>query len=391
MAAEALASVGLPAGNASANTLRLMAAPTHREPQVVLTPGARPDLDERAQRVLRAVVHDHIELGEPVGSRAVTVREPGLDVSSATIRAVMADLETLGLLEKPHTSAGRIPTSLGYRYYVDALLRLQAPTEEEKELIERRTHSAAGGIDSVLAETTRLLHGLTRQASVIAAPRPHADRLQRIEFIPLREGRVLAVLVTRAGAVQNRLLMTPPGETPLSPAQLERAQAWLNELLGDLTLDEARLRLGAELEQDRALVEQTRSETRGRALRLGAQSVALVEAPDLHIEGHSALLADPSLAQDVARLRALLLALEEKGRVIAVLDRALTARELTIFIGAESGLGGADLTVIAAPYHFGEGLLGTLGVIGPTRMDYARVIPLVELTARSLGAALGKE
>ena len=368
-----------------------MAATPHRGPQSVLTPSTRPDLDERAQRVLRAVVHDHIEVGEPVGSRAVNAREPGLDVSSATIRAVMADLEALGLLEKPHTSAGRVPTALGYRYYVDALLRLQAPSAEEKELIERRTHAAAGGIDSVLAETTRLLHGLTRQASIVAAPRPQADRLQRIEFIPLREGRVLAVLVTRAGAVQNRLLMPPQGEPALSPAQLDQAQGFLNGMLGDLTLDEARLRLGQELERDRVLVEETRGQTRGRALRLGAQAVALIEAPGLHIEGHGALLSDPAMVQDVARLRALLQALEEKGRVIAVLDRALDARELTIFIGAESGLGGQDLTVIAAPYPFGEGLLGTLGVIGPTRMDYARVIPLVELTARSLGAALGSE
>ena len=348
-------------------------------------------LDERARRVLSAVVQDHIEVGGPVGSKAVTAREPGLDVSSATVRAVMADLEDLGLLEKPHTSAGRIPTALGYRYYVDALLKVQAVTPEQQQLIERRTQAAAGGLDTVLAETTRLLHGLTRQASVVAAPRPQSDRLQRIEFIPLREGRVLAVLVTRSGSVQNRLLVSPPGEPALGPLQLEEAQAWLNGMLGDLTLDEARLRLAAELEQGKLQLAHARRDTQVQALRLGVQAVAQAEAPELHIEGHSALLADPAMAQDVARLRALLVALEEKGRVIAVLDRALDARELTIFIGAESGLGGPELTVIAAPYRFGDGLLGTLGVIGPTRMDYARVIPLVELTARSLGVALGSD
>ena len=352
---------------------------------------ARPDLDERARRVLSAVVQDHIEVGEPVGSRAVAAREPGLDVSSATVRAVMADLEALGLLEKPHTSAGRVPTASGYRYFVDALLKVQAVSPEQQQLIERRTQEAAGGLDTVLAETTRLLHLLTRQASVVAAPRQQSERLERIEFIPLREGRVLAVLVTRSGSVQNRLLVSPPGEPSLTPAQLEEAQAWLNALLGDLTLDEARVRLAAQQEQDKLQVARARRETQARALRLGVQAVALAEAPELHIEGHSALLADPAMAQDVVRLRTLLVALEEKGRVIAVLDRALDARELTIFIGAESGLGGPDLTVIAAPYHFGEGLLGTLGVIGPTRMDYARVIPLVELTARSLGAALGSD
>ena len=161
--------------------------------------------------------------------------------------------------------------------------------------------------------------------------------------------------------------------------------------LGDLTLDEARLRLTAELEQGKLQLAHARRDTQVQALRLGVQAVAQAEAPELHIEGHSALLADPAMAQDVARLRTLLVALEEKGRVIAVLDRALDARELTIFIGAESGLGGPELTVIAAPYRFGDGLLGTLGVIGPTRMDYARVIPLVELTARSLGVALGSD
>ncbi len=367
-----------------------MAAPPHHRlsvPGSALTAG----LDERARRVLSAVVQDHIEVGEPVGSKAVAARAPGLDVSTATVRAVMADLEDLGLLEKPHTSAGRIPTALGYRYYVDLLLKVQAVTPEQQQLIERRTQAAAGGLDTVLAETTRLLHGLTRQASVVAAPRPQSDRLQRIEFIPLREGRVLAVLVTRSGTVQNRLLVSPPGEPALSPSQLEEAQVWLNGMLGELTLDEARLRLAAELEQDRHRLAQARRDTQAQALRLGVQAVALAEAPELHIEGHSALLADPSMAQDVARLRTLLVALEEKGRVIAVLDRALDARELTIFIGAESGLGGPELTVIAAPYGFGGGLLGTLGVIGPTRMDYARVIPLVELTARSLGIALGSD
>jgi heat-inducible transcriptional repressor len=348
------------------------------------------ELDERARRVLSAVVQDHIEVGEPVGSRAVAARDARLDVSSATVRAVMADLEALGLLEKPHTSAGRIPTAAGYRYYVDALLKVQAVPPEQQQLIERRTQQAAGGLDSVLAETTRLLHGLTRQASVVAAPRPQSDRLERIEFIPLREGRVLAVLVTRSGTVQNRLLVTPPGEPPLSVAQLGEAQAWLNGLLGDLTLEEARVRLQETLELDKLLAEAARREAQARALRLGVQAVALQAGPELHIEGHSALLADPAMAQDVARLRALLEALEEKGRVIAVLDRALASRELTIFIGAESGLGGEELSVIAAPYRFGGGLLGTLGVIGPTRMDYARVVPLVELTARSLGAALGQ-
>ena len=346
----------------------------------------RPELDERGRRVLAAVVRDHIEGGEPVGSLAVQKRAD-LDVSSATVRAVMADLETLGYLEKPHTSAGRIPTGLGYRYYVDTLLRLQTPSAEERHLIEKSTLEAVADIDGLLAGTTRLLRGLTQYAAAIAAPRAQGQRFQRIEFVPLREDRVLAVLVTRAGAVQNRLIVGAPGERVLTPSELDQSAAYLNQMLGDLTLEEAQARLSGELLRDRALLE----ETRARAVAMGAQAVAMVPSgPELLVEGQSSFLEEPVWAQDVAKVRALFRALEEKERVLGVLDRAAQARELRIFIGAESGLAPRDLAVIAAPYRAAEGVLGTVGVIGPLRMDYARVIPLVELTARSLGAAIGE-
>jgi heat-inducible transcriptional repressor len=356
------------------------------------TPGhlpARPDLDERTRRVLSAVVLDHIEGGEPVGSLAVQ-RRADLDISAATVRAVMADLETLGYLEKPHTSAGRIPTGLGYRYYVDTLLRVQAPSAEERQLIEKSTLEAVQDTGGILAGTTRLLRELTHHAAAVASPRAQSQSLQRfarIELVPLREGRVLAVLVTRSGSVQNRLIAPIPGERTLTNSQLEESANFLNALLGDLTLDEARGRLAQELDQDRALL----AETRSRALALGAQAIALGPAgPDLLVEGQASFLEEPAWAQDVAKVRELFRALEEKERVISVLDRAAQARELRIFIGAESGLAPRDLAVIAAPYRAAEGVLGTVGVIGPLRMDYARVIPLVELTARSLGAAIGE-
>jgi heat-inducible transcriptional repressor len=347
-------------------------------------------LDERARRVLAAIVGDHIEVGEPVGSLAVQ-RRAELDVSAATVRSVMADLEALGYLEKPHTSAGRIPTALGYRYYVDALLRVQAPSLEERQLIERSTLEAAVDVEGLLAGTSRLLRGLTHHAAVVAAPRAQGQRLQRIELVALREGRVLAVLMTRAGTVQNRLLETPPGERPLTAAQLEESANYLNALLADLTLEEARVRLSSEMVRDRTLLE----ETRARALAMGAQAMALSPGSaelrtDLLIEGQSSFLEEPIWAQDVAKVRELFRALEEKERVLGVLDRATQARELCIFIGAESGLAPRDLAIVAAPYRAAEGILGTVGVIGPARMDYARVIPLVELTARSLGAAIGE-
>ncbi len=355
-------------------------------------PPARPELDERGRRVLAAVVREHIAQGDPVGSVQVA-RRGDLDLSSASVRAVMADLESLGLLEKPHTSAGRIPTGLGYRYYVDTLLRVQAPRPEERQLIEQHAQEAASGADGLLAGTTRLLRGLTHHAAAIVSPRGQDQRLQRfqrIELVSLREGRVLAVLVTRSGAVQNRLIAPAAGERPLTSSELEQAASYLNALLGDLTLEEARTRLSGELERDRALLE----ETRARAVALGAQAVAAATSaaelrPELFLEGQSSFLDEPSWAADVAKIRELFRALEEKERVLSVLEQASAARELRIFIGAESGLAPRDLAVVAAPYRAAEGLLGTVGVIGPARMDYARVIPLVELTAQSLGAAIG--
>src|SRR5216684_1659330 len=273
-----------------------------------LHPAAADSLDERSRRVLSAIVRDYIADGQPVGSHAVA-RRPDVDVSSATVRAVMADLEEMGYLEKPHTSSGRIPTSRGYRYYVDALLRVKPPLPEERERIERRAHEGAQeGIDALMANASRVLHSLTRHAGVIAAPRPQSERLSRIEFLQLREGRALAVLVSRSGAV--------------------------------------------------------------------------------HIEGQSSLLEEKALGQDLDKIRALFRALEEKQQLLHVLDRTLEAEELRIFIGAESGIVEPDLAIVAAPYRLKGEVVGALGVIGPTRMDYSRVVPLVELTARTVGLTL---
>src|SRR5438132_3575886 len=204
-------------------------------------------LDERARRVLGAIVRDYIQGGEPVGSHAIA-RRADVDVSSATVRAVMADLEELGYLEKPHTSAGRVPTPRGYRYYVDALLRVKQPLPEEREQIERRAHEAAAQVDGLMTAASRLLHSLTRHAGVVASPRPQSERLQRIEFLQLREGRVLAVLVARSGAVRNRLVAL---QQPLTAAQLDEAARYLNSLIADRTLAEAGSRLREELVRDR--------------------------------------------------------------------------------------------------------------------------------------------
>ena len=342
-------------------------------------PSAAPDaLDDRTRRVLAAIVRDYIEGGEPVGSHAIA-RQPDVDVSSATVRAVMADLEERGYLQKPHTSAGRIPTAQGFRYYVDALLRVKPPLPEEREQIERRAHEATQ-IDGLMTAASHVLYSLTRHAGVVSAPRPQSERLQRIELLELREGRVLAVLVARSGAVRNRLVTLRP---PLSAAQLEQAANYLNSLIADHTLPEAQARLRVELERDRREL----GELQARALALGAEAVQ-VASPAVHIEGQASFLEDKALAHDLDKIRALFRALEEKEQLLAVLDRTLAAQELRIFIGAESGIFQPDLAIVAAPYRLKGEVVGALGVIGPTRMDYSRVIPLVDLTARTVGLTL---
>ena len=339
---------------------------------------AEASLDDRSRRVLAAIVRDYIHGGEPVGSHAIA-RRPDVDVSSATVRSVMSDLEEMGFLQKPHTSAGRIPTAQGFRYYVDALLRVKPPLPEEREQIARRAQEATQ-LDGLMTAASRVLHSLTRHAGVVASPRPQSERLQRIEFLPLREGRALAVLVAQSGAVHNRLIAL---QQPLSAGQLEHAANYLNSLIANRTLAEARARLRTELERDRREL----GELQARALALGAEAVQ-VEAPTVHIEGQSSFLDDKALAQDLMKIRALFRALDEKELLLAVLDRTLAAEELRIFIGAESGIVEPDLAIVAAPYRLKGEVVGALGVIGPTRMDYSRVVPLVELTARTVGLTL---
>jgi heat-inducible transcriptional repressor len=352
---------------------------TPHRPTPGLHPRATDPLDERHRRVLSAIVRDYIQGGEPVGSHAIA-RRPDVDVSSATVRGVMADLEELGLLEKPHTSAGRMPTARGYRYYVDALLRLTPPSAEEREHIEREAHEAAAHVDGLMAAASRVLHSLTRHAGVVVAPRPQAERLSRVELVKLREGRVLAILVSRSGAVRNRVINLP---NPLEASELIEAANYLNSLVSDLTLSEALARVKSEQERDL----QELGALKAHALSLGVQ-VVQAEGAQVRIEGQASLLDDKAIAQDLVKIRALVQALEAKDQLLEVLDRTLDAQELRIFIGAESGIVEPDLAIVAAPYRLKGEVVGALGVIGPTRMDYSRVAPLVELTARTVGLAL---
>jgi heat-inducible transcriptional repressor len=343
------------------------------------------ELDRREREILRALVQDYIHTGEPVASQPLLARHE-LDCSPATIRSVMADLEALGFLEKPHASSGRIPTEKGYRLYVDALLKIRPPSPADRDRIERLAHGS-GDVAALLEGTADLLHSLSHHAGVVTTPPPKVDPVRRLEFVRLRENRVLAVFVSEAGIVTNKLVQL---EFPMDASELERAANYLMEKLargGDAPIDLAILRDGIlhDMRADQSALQSLLQ----KALSLAEQTFAAAPSSGkVLVDGEESFLDAPEFA-DVQKARALLRAFAEKDRILRVLDRVLTAHEVQIFIGAESEFAQVpDVSVVAAPYGLGGHVLGTLAVVGPTRMNYARVIPLVDLTARQLSRAL---
>jgi heat-inducible transcriptional repressor len=347
-------------------------------------PGPGGELDRREREILRVLVQDYIQTGDPVASQPLLARHE-LEWSPATIRSVMADLEALGFLEKPHASSGRIPTAQGYRLYVDTLLKVRPPSPQDRDRIERLAHDASD-VNALLEGTADLLHALSHHAGVVTTPRPQADPVRQIEFVRLRENRVLAVFVSAAGIVTNKLVQL---EFPLDASELERAANYLTEKLkslgGDSELPSLRERILEEMRADQSALHDLLK----KALALAEQTFARAPAEEkVLVDGEESFLDAPEFT-DVKKARALLRAFAEKDRILRVLDRVLTAEEVQIFIGAESEFASVpDVSVVAAPYGRGDNVLGTLAVVGPTRMNYARVIPLVDLTARQISRAL---
>ncbi len=349
-----------------------MTSPAKRTPAPGKDPAPGRALDEREGQILRSIVEDFIRTGEPVGSSAVA---PRCDVSPATVRNVMAELEAQGLLAKPHTSAGRRPTDAGYRYYVDTLLTVREPASEERQLIERSCGEPVE-MTSRLQEASRLLHALSHHAGVVALPRPDATRLRRIDLLRLGDAQVLAVVVTHDGQILNKILTV---DFPATAPDLSRASRTLTELLQENSVEAVRERIERELSQSREMYDRLLD----RALWLVEAVVTEPAHPGLLMSGQSSLLEGPDL--DLGRLRSLFSAIEEKGRLLQILDQAARARSLQIFIGAESELGEtAGVALVTSPYTVDGKMLGAIGVIGPTRMDYGRVIPLVDFTARTV-------
>jgi len=343
----------------------------------------KPDeLGEREREVLRAVVHEYIATGDPVGSQQLAKRNE-FDVSAATLRNVMSDLEELGFIEKPHTSAGRVPTDRGYRFFVDTFVRVREPLPQDRTLIEQGLDADAG-VEEIISEASKVLHFLTRHAGVVLVPRPEDAVLQRIEFVRLREDRVLAVLVGKSGAVQNKLITL---DFPVTSEELVRASNYLSELLGEVPLESVRGRLQQELARERALYD----ELSAKALKLGVAATDIHAGERVLIEGTGSFL-DAKEFADVERMKALFKALDEKNKLMSLLDQVQRAKELQIFIGAESEFSSAgDVSVIASPYGTEDHVLGAVGVIGPTRMNYQRVTSLVNFTAQTLSRVLKRE
>jgi heat-inducible transcriptional repressor len=292
----------------------------------------------------------------------------------------MADLEDLGLLEKPHASAGRVPTAAGYRLYVDVLLKVRPPSPAERERIGKVTEGTPA-VDALLERTAELLHALSHHAGVVSTPRPVSDPTRHLEFVRLRENRVLAVFVSAAGIVTNKLVQL---DAPLGPAELEAAANYLNEKLATRALPELRDAVLADMRADASALRGLLA----NALLLAERALPDAGAADVLAAGGESLLDAPEFS-DVGKARLLLRAFSEKDRILRVLDRVLQAREVQIFIGAESELASVpDVSVVAAPYGREGQVLGALAVVGPTRMNYARVIPLVDLTAREISRAI---
>ncbi len=340
------------------------------------------ELDQRAREVFRRIVESYLETGEPVGSR--TLSKGGLPLSPASIRNTMQDLTQLGLLGAPHVSAGRLPTHAGLRLFVDGLLEVGDVAEQERRNIEARLMAHGGNYQDALSEASKILSGLAGGAGVVVTPVRDAG-VTHVEFVPLSGQRTLAIMVFDDGTVENRLIRRPMGVTP---SALQEASNFLNARLRGRTLAEAKVDLRAELDRARRELDDT-------AARLVEDGLAAWGGGDdderaLIVRGRANLLEDAEAIEDLERVRSLFEDLEQKEQLIQLLDGVRDGEGVRIFIGAETRLFSlSGSAVIAAPYMTGsQRVVGAIGVIGPARLNYARVIPLVDYTARVLGQVM---
>jgi heat-inducible transcriptional repressor len=341
-------------------------------------------LSERARHLLKTLVQRYIREGEPVGSRQLS-KDSGLDLSPATVRNIMADLEDAGMVRSPHTSAGRIPTVQGYRLFVDALLTVQPLTHANLQQLQHRILEEAGGDSkALLATTSDLLSGLTRMAGVVSVPRREAKQWRHVEFLPLSDRRVLAILVMNEREVQNRILHL---DRDYSQAELQIAANYLNSEFSGRDVSQLRDTIVLEMRQTR----ETMNDAMSSAMRMADEVIRSSSTdtdPGYLLAGETNLMDFEELS-DIEKLRKLFDTFKQKRDILHLLDRCTQADGVQIFIGEESGYAVLDeMSIVTAPYQVSEGQVGVLGVIGPTRMAYDRVIPIVDITAKLLSAAL---
>ena len=335
------------------------------------------EITERAREVFRLVVENYLGSGAPVGSRTIS-KLPGMGLSPASIRNVMQDLEELGLLSHPHTSAGRVPTETGLRLFVDGMMHTAEPSPEERAAIEGKLERG-GPIEEALSAATAALSGLSACAGIVLVPK-REPVLRQLGFVQLSETQALAVMVGAEGTVENRVLDIPRG---ISASALAEVGNYVSARLAGLTLQEARARLAGEIQAGRASLDQAAQELIDRGLAIWSEDGA--QRPVLIVRGQANLL-DQGAAADLERVRQLLEELEDKEEIVRLLDSARAGQGMKIFIGSENKLFAlSGSSVIAAPYRGGDGkVVGVVGVIGPTRLNYARVVPMVDFTAQAL-------
>ncbi|HHJ13843.1 MAG TPA: heat-inducible transcriptional repressor HrcA [Gammaproteobacteria bacterium] len=339
------------------------------------------ELTDRARCLLKALTERYIREGQPVGSRTLA-RDAGLKLSPATVRNVIADLEDMGLVRSPHTSAGRVPTVQGYRLFVDTLITVQPLDSEVVEEMRHNLEGAEGDSRELVENASNLLSDVTRLAGVVTLPRREYAALQRVEFLPLSSRRVLAILVISDTEVQNCILNT---ERDYSAAELQQFSNFLTEQFAGSELHAVRARLVEELRQTREHLDRMMTS----ALTMADKVLGEAEKGADYVLAGQTNLMDCAELCNVATLRQLFEAFDEKREILGLLDQCIHSEGVQIFIGEESGYEMLDeCSVVTAPYQVDGKVLGVLGVIGPTRMAYERVIPIVDATARILSAAL---
>jgi len=351
----------------------MTASPITRKPPAVF-------LSERAQLLFRLLVERYIVDGQPVGSRTLA-RDSKLELSPATIRNVMADLEDLGLIRSPHTSAGRVPTVQGYRLFVDTMMTIRELSSGD---VERISHDLAGeeSVPKLLARTSSMLSEITQLASVVMIPRTEQQSLRQVEFLPLSDNRVLAILVVNEKEVQNRIIHTA---RQYSAVELEHAARYLNQAFAGRDVSQVR----EDLLKDMARSREEMDRVMQTIIEIADKTFTTSRSGEEYVvSGQTNLMAIDELS-NVEKLRHVFEAFSQRRDILHLLDQAVGAAGVRIFIGEESGYDVfSDYSVVTATYEADSKVLGVLGVIGPTRMPYSRVVPVVDLTARMLSAAL---